>query len=294
MATMSRRAWGAALTGFALGGFFDGIVLHQVLQWHHLLSAVDTPALADLRMQVLADGLFHAAMYVVAVAGLALLLSRRATVPADPPGLLAGDLLLGFAAWHTTDAVLSHWVLGLHRIRMDVAVPLAWDLAWLAAFGLLPALLGAWLLRRGRRRPGPGGGPGRGAGVDPSPGRTEAPGRPAGPTAREGRPSGGAWIAALAVVTTAAALASAVPVAGGGVDTGQAIVLRAPGVTPAEALARLADADARLVWLDGRASVFVVQADPRRPLPGWRDGVWTVPGRLAATACAGFLRAPGG
>lgn len=29
--------WGAAL-GFALGGFFDGILLHQILQWHHLLS----------------------------------------------------------------------------------------------------------------------------------------------------------------------------------------------------------------------------------------------------------------
>ena len=33
--------------GFALGGFFDGIVLHQVLQWHHLLSAVDAPGLAE-------------------------------------------------------------------------------------------------------------------------------------------------------------------------------------------------------------------------------------------------------
>src|SRR5687768_8252330 len=31
--------WGAVL-GFALGGFFDGILLHQILQWHHLLSLV--------------------------------------------------------------------------------------------------------------------------------------------------------------------------------------------------------------------------------------------------------------
>jgi uncharacterized membrane protein len=27
------------LLGFALGGFFDGILLHQILQWHHLLSS---------------------------------------------------------------------------------------------------------------------------------------------------------------------------------------------------------------------------------------------------------------
>jgi uncharacterized membrane protein len=26
------------LLGIGLGGFFDGIVLHQILQWHHMLS----------------------------------------------------------------------------------------------------------------------------------------------------------------------------------------------------------------------------------------------------------------
>jgi uncharacterized membrane protein len=33
------------LLGLGLGGFFDGIVLHQLLQWHHMLSSwypVDT------------------------------------------------------------------------------------------------------------------------------------------------------------------------------------------------------------------------------------------------------------
>lgn len=36
-ATFRRRAaLAGGLLGFALGGFFDGILLHQVLQWHHL------------------------------------------------------------------------------------------------------------------------------------------------------------------------------------------------------------------------------------------------------------------
>jgi uncharacterized membrane protein len=35
-----RIAWGGFWLGFALGGFFDGIILHQILQWHHLLSGV--------------------------------------------------------------------------------------------------------------------------------------------------------------------------------------------------------------------------------------------------------------
>jgi len=41
------------LLGFALGGFFDGILLHQILQWHHLLSGVESAPFADLRVQVL-------------------------------------------------------------------------------------------------------------------------------------------------------------------------------------------------------------------------------------------------
>ena len=27
------------LFGLGLGGFFDGIILHQVLRWHHMLSS---------------------------------------------------------------------------------------------------------------------------------------------------------------------------------------------------------------------------------------------------------------
>ena len=32
------------LFGLGLGGFFDGIVLHQLLQWHHMLSSFGYPA----------------------------------------------------------------------------------------------------------------------------------------------------------------------------------------------------------------------------------------------------------
>ena len=136
--------------GFALGGFFDGILLHQVLQWHHLLSAV--AGWGDLRAQVLADGLFHAAMYLVALLGLWLLWRQRQ----EPSGRrLVAAALIGFGAWHVADAVLSHWLLGIHRIRMDSAVPLVWDLAWVLAFGVLAIAAGGWLARR------PGGPPGR-------------------------------------------------------------------------------------------------------------------------------------
>ena len=65
-----RPTLAARILGFALGGFIDGILLHQVLQWHHLLSLVEGERFRDLRVQILADGLFHVLMYVIAIAGL--------------------------------------------------------------------------------------------------------------------------------------------------------------------------------------------------------------------------------
>jgi uncharacterized membrane protein len=135
-----RLPWSGYLLGFALGGFFDGILLHQILQWHHLLSAVGPD---DVRFQVAADGYFHALMYAIAAIGLWLL----ATARHGPSRLLFAAILIGFGSWHVVDAVLSHWFLGIHRIRMDSANPLFWDVSWLVVFGLLPLVVG-WLMRR--------------------------------------------------------------------------------------------------------------------------------------------------
>ncbi len=136
----------ALLLGFALGGFFDGVLLHQILQWHHLLSLV--PGVDGLAGQVLWDGLFHALMYVLGALGLWGLWRAERRGGTLPGRRLAAGLLLGFGLWHVVDSVVSHWVLGLHRIRVDAANPLAWDVAWLLVFGIVPIGLG-WMLDRG-------------------------------------------------------------------------------------------------------------------------------------------------
>jgi uncharacterized membrane protein len=131
--------------GFALSGFFDGILLHQVLQWHHLLSGLDIQGspFAVVRFQVLADGYFHLLMYVIAALALWLLWRARSTF--DHSGaskLLISWLLIGFGVWHFVDAVASHWVIQIHRIKMDAENPLLWDIGWLLAFGACPLGLG--------------------------------------------------------------------------------------------------------------------------------------------------------
>jgi uncharacterized membrane protein len=132
----------AFVIGIALGGFIDGILLHQVLQWHHLLSLVEGEAFRDLGTQILFDGLFHVLMYVVALVGLWLLWRARGSMTGRGSDLqVVAAALLGFGVWQVIDVVGFHWIAGIHRIRVDVPNPLFWDIAWLVVFGA-PAWLG--------------------------------------------------------------------------------------------------------------------------------------------------------
>ncbi len=147
-ASLKPLAAAAFWLGFALSGFFDGILLHQILQWHHLLSAIRA---SDIRFQVLADGYFHLLMYAIAGWGLWLLWRARERFGLEGAShRFLAWLLIGFGGWHVLDAVVSHWVLGIHRIRVDSVTPLAWDLGWLVAFGVLPLAAGLFLRRGGR------------------------------------------------------------------------------------------------------------------------------------------------
>ena len=47
--------------GLGHSGFFNGIVLHQILQWHHMLTSAGYP-LVDIhnpKVNTFWDGLFH-------------------------------------------------------------------------------------------------------------------------------------------------------------------------------------------------------------------------------------------
>ncbi|WP_136685952.1 DUF2243 domain-containing protein [Falsirhodobacter xinxiangensis] len=132
----------ALILGIAIGGFFDGIILHQLLQWHHLVSGVDAWS-GDLSFQITMDGLFHFAMFAALLIGLWLM---RGKGQSRPDAL--GAALVGFGLWHVLDGVVSHWLLGIHRVRDAAEMPLLWDVGWLLIFGLFSIALG-W--RRAQR-----------------------------------------------------------------------------------------------------------------------------------------------
>ena len=141
------------LLGIGLGGFIDGIVLHQVLQWHHMLTSTgDHPmtSVAGLEANTLVDGLFHAATWVCVAVGSALLLKAwRAGRLAPPWRMHAGLLLAGWGLFNLLEGVIDHHLLGIHHVRDDLGGPAGWDLAFLA-LGAGLALTGWWLVRTSR------------------------------------------------------------------------------------------------------------------------------------------------
>jgi uncharacterized membrane protein len=138
------------LFGLGLGGFFDGIVLHQVLQWHHMLSSwYPIHSVANLELNTLWDGVFHATTYIFVVGGLCLLwrTARRSHLYWSNR-LMAGSALLGWGIFNSVEGIINHQVLGIHHVNEQVA-PAHW-LYWDVTFLLWGATMigGGWLLLR--------------------------------------------------------------------------------------------------------------------------------------------------
>lgn len=138
----------ALLMGVGLGGFIDGIVLHQVFQWHHMLSDTDgnpMTTVSGLEANTLADGFFHLATWLLVATAMVLTVRawRRGEL-APPWRAHFGMLLVGWGAFNLVEGAVDHNLLGIHHVRDDLGGPLGWDLGFLG-FGALLVLGGMWL-----------------------------------------------------------------------------------------------------------------------------------------------------
>ena len=137
------------LLGLGLGGFADGIALHQIAQWHNMGSAILPPVTMEaMRRNMAWDGWFHVATLALTVAGVyALLRDARRAVPLPRPRAFTGQLLLGWGIFNLVEGLVDHHLLQLHHVRdMPVHVPL-YDWLFLGIGGVGLVVLG-WLLAR--------------------------------------------------------------------------------------------------------------------------------------------------
>ena len=140
--------------GLGLGGFFDGIVLHQLLQWHHMLSSwYPVNSVENLELNTRWDGVFHSATYLFVLMGLYLLwraAHRRHLYWSTK--LFLGTMLFGFGIFNTVEGTVDHHLLGIHHVNETVARE-CWPI-WDAAFtlwGVSMMLIGWLVMRVGQR-----------------------------------------------------------------------------------------------------------------------------------------------
>jgi hypothetical protein len=158
------------------------------------------------------------------------------------------------------DAVVSHWTLQLHRIRMDADNPLVWDLIWLVPFGIVVLAVGVWMLR----------------------------GRPEGGE----RPARGRTIAAsLGIAALLAGPIAALPPAGP-LDDGMTLAVFRPGPSFADVVAAADAVGGRLVWSDASGGVWLIALGPdARPAALYRHGALMVSNGPVAAGCLSWMEA---
>lgn len=133
--------------GIGMGGFVDGIVFHQILQLHNMLSArVPTDTLVGAKVNMVWDGVFHAGVWCATAIGIAMLWRavKRADVRLSGRALF-GSMLLGWGLFNVVEGVIDHQLLELHHVYERLG-PSVWDWVFLA-FGAALILTG-WMTIR--------------------------------------------------------------------------------------------------------------------------------------------------
>jgi uncharacterized membrane protein len=141
----------AILLGMGLAGLFDGVVLHKILQWHHMLSSVRPPTNAtNVNLNDVWDGIFLTGTYAVLGVGLVLLglASQRVNIM-DSSKIFGGCLAIGFGSFNLVEGLIDHQLLGIHHVKSGPN-ELAWDMGFLAISAVLVAI--GWIVLRSQVR----------------------------------------------------------------------------------------------------------------------------------------------
>jgi uncharacterized membrane protein len=110
-------------------------------------------SLANLKFNVMLDGLFHASTYIFTVIGLIILWhSARKPHFRWSAKLLFAAMLIGFGAFNLVEGIINHHLLELHHVNETVPRDqwIYWDIGFLI-WGAAMLIAGLLLYRNGKR-----------------------------------------------------------------------------------------------------------------------------------------------
>lgn len=107
------------ILGIGIGGFTDGILFHQILQWHSMLSGKLPPDTVNAKsVNMFWDGIFHAFTLLIVLTGLIALWNASRHSYVEKSGkLLAGGMLCGWGIFNLVEGIINHHIFRLHNVR---------------------------------------------------------------------------------------------------------------------------------------------------------------------------------
>lgn len=133
----------SVILGIGIGGFVDGILFHQILQLHGMVSnklAIDT--VVGKAVNMFWDGIFHAVTLIAVVIGITSLVRLLKKKNINPSSKLAyGGLLAGWGIFNLVEGIIHHHIIKLHNVNEFAMNQDIWNYGFLAS-GVIFIILG--------------------------------------------------------------------------------------------------------------------------------------------------------
>lgn len=139
----------SSLLGIGMGGFVDGILLHQILQWHQMISNTLPPENLEAKnINMFWDGIFHAVTWSITLLGILLMwktMQRKDLYFSNK--VFYGGLIAGWGAFNLVDSIFNHYLFQFHNVRENIANPGLYNAGFLV-FALLLLGIGWMMIRK--------------------------------------------------------------------------------------------------------------------------------------------------
>jgi uncharacterized membrane protein len=131
------------ILGIGIGGFLDGIIFHQILQLHGMVSnklALDS--VIGKAINMFWDGIFHLVTLTAVIIGVVSLVRLLSKKNINPSSKLAwGGFFAGWGIFNFVEGLIHHHIIKLHNVNEFAINQDIWNYGFLAS-GILCMVLG--------------------------------------------------------------------------------------------------------------------------------------------------------